>query len=68
MLVTLDKDFTDVRAYPPAEHAGMIVLRPRDQRVASLTEVVRRLLPVLDAEPVAGHLWVVDERRVRIRR
>ena len=28
-LVTLDLDFSDIRTYPPASHAGIIILRPR---------------------------------------
>jgi len=26
-LITLDKDFCDIRVYPPSEHSGLIVLR-----------------------------------------
>jgi len=29
ILVTLDLDFANIRAYPPGEHAGIIVLRVR---------------------------------------
>jgi len=57
----------DIRAYPPAEYAGFAVLRLRDQRIASVIEVVRRILPLLAAESLAGRLWIVDERRVRVR-
>ena len=28
-IVTLDLDFSDIRAYPPGEYHGLVVLRPR---------------------------------------
>ncbi len=31
VLVTRDLDFANIRAYPPAEYAGIIVLRPKRQ-------------------------------------
>ena len=32
IMITLDRGFGDVRAYPPGTHPGIIVLRPDDQR------------------------------------
>ena len=31
ILLTLDLDFANIRAYPPGEHAGMIILRMKQQ-------------------------------------
>lgn len=31
VLITLDRDFSDIRAYPPSEHSGIIILSPRQQ-------------------------------------
>lgn len=31
VLVTLDLDFSDIRAYPPGNYFGIVVLRPRSQ-------------------------------------
>jgi predicted nuclease of predicted toxin-antitoxin system len=31
-LVTLDLDFSDIRAFPPGDYAGIIVLRPSSRR------------------------------------
>jgi len=31
VLVTFDLDFSNIRAYPPSKHAGIIVLRPKRQ-------------------------------------
>jgi predicted nuclease of predicted toxin-antitoxin system len=67
VLLTLDLDFADLRAYPPEEHAGLIVLRLSHQDKHSVAHVVRQILPLIETEPLAGHLWVVDEHSVRIR-
>lgn len=67
VLLTLDLDFGDIRSYPPARYAGLIVLRPARQDKPSVLRVVERILPLLEAEPPAGHLWVVDEQSARIR-
>jgi predicted nuclease of predicted toxin-antitoxin system len=66
-LVTLDLDFADIRAYPPQNYSGIIVLRLVDQSRPAVLRVVQRLLPLFAVEPLAGHLWIVDDSQVRIR-
>ena len=66
-LVTLYTDFADIRAYPPSEHAGIVVLRLRRQETASVLDVLRRAVLLLEREPIHGRLWIMDEERVRIR-
>lgn len=67
ILVTLDRDFADIRAYPPGTHAGLWVLRPPRQTVAAVAAVVAGGLRLARVERVEGRLWVLDEMRVRIR-
>ncbi len=67
VLVTLDLDFADIRAYPPHEFPGILVLRLRKQDKASVLAVLRRLLPVLERTPPHGELWLVDETGIRVR-
>lgn len=67
VLLTLDLDFADIRAYPPAESRGVVVLRLEHQDKAHVIETVRRILPLLEREPTEGRLWIVDERKVRMR-
>jgi len=50
-LITLDVGFADIRAYPPDQHSGRVVLRLRSQSRASVIAVIHRLLPLLDREP-----------------
>jgi predicted nuclease of predicted toxin-antitoxin system len=66
-LLTFDLDFADLRQYPPEQYPGLLVLRLRSQAVHHVLRVARRILPLLSAEQVAGHLWLIDEEQVRIR-
>lgn len=65
-LLTTDLDFADIRAYPPQAYPGIIVLRPRRQLHPLLLALVRRLVPLLESEPLSGRLWIVRHNRVRI--
>ncbi len=67
MLITLDLDFADIRAYPPGTHPGIVVLRPRNQVVTTITALVPTLLGHLTVEAVQGSLWIVDESGIRVR-
>ena len=67
ILVTLDLDFADVRAYPPHRHPGLIVLRIGSQAPRRQMEVVSRLLPSLSGSSIQGQLWIVGDSRIRIR-
>ena len=67
ILVTLDMDFSDIRSYPPTEYPGLVVLRLRQQDKPHVLDVFMHLLQVLHQEPIEGHLWIVEENRIRIR-
>jgi predicted nuclease of predicted toxin-antitoxin system len=67
-LVTLDLDFSDIRAYPPDQYHGLIVLRPRRQAKPLVLALLERIvIPLLSRESVDRCLWIVDERGARIR-
>ena len=67
ILVTLDLDFADIRVYPPGSHRGIWVLRPANQGFDTVLKLVHVGLQVAVLERTAGQLWVVEEKRVRIR-
>jgi predicted nuclease of predicted toxin-antitoxin system len=67
ILVTLDTDFADIRQYPPGSHPGIIVFRISRQDIHSILGVTRRLLQTLSEQDPRGALWIVDERRIRVR-
>ena len=67
VLFTLDLDFADIRAYPPSEYVGIVVLRPVEPSRRQALELVSRVLPVLSAEWTEHRLWIVEPGRVRVR-
>jgi predicted nuclease of predicted toxin-antitoxin system len=67
VLFTLDLDFADIRAYPPSEYVGIVVLRPAEPSRRQTLELVSRVLPVLSAEWAEHRLWIVEPGRVRVR-
>jgi predicted nuclease of predicted toxin-antitoxin system len=67
ILVTLDTDFSDIRTYPPQELSGTIVLRVGRQAKQRIIEVFRRIIPLIDHEPLKQHLWIIEETKIRIR-
>lgn len=67
VLVTLDLDFANIRAYPPAEHPGIIVLRVKHQDKPTVLAYVRRLAIALTRRNPTGELWIVDGNRIRFR-
>ena len=67
VFVTLDMDFGDIRAYPPAEFYGLIVLRLKRQDKPYVLRVFSRLIRMFSAEALENRLWIVEEDRIRIR-
>ncbi len=67
IIVTLDLDFADIRAYPPRDFAGLIVLRLKQQDKLYVLDIIERLLDILKDESPEKKLWIVGERRIRIR-
>lgn len=67
VVVTLDKDFGDIRAYPPHEYAGLIVFRVEDQQKKRLLALMNHVVSRLATEPIQGCLWIVEEQGIRVR-
>ena len=66
-LVTLDLDFADIRAYPPQDYPGLIVLRLGRQDKLQVLEVIERMLPNIEVEQLSGRLWIVENETIRVR-
>ena len=66
-VLTLDLDFSDIRAYPPQDYAGIVVLRPAVQSVPTIRRLVAQVIALAATEPLPGNLWIVDDARIRIR-
>jgi predicted nuclease of predicted toxin-antitoxin system len=67
VLFTLDLDFADIRAYPPSDYVGIVVLRPREPSRRQVLQLVSRVLSVLSTEWIQHRLWIVEPARVRVR-
>lgn len=67
-LITNDKDFCDVRTYPPKDFVGIVVLRLGRQDKRFALDIISRLIPAFQTEPLERRLWIVDEHRIRIRK
>jgi predicted nuclease of predicted toxin-antitoxin system len=65
-LVTLDLDFSDIRTYPPEAYPGFIVLRIHNHSISHISAIMEKVVSLLQRERLAGTIWSVDERRVRI--
>jgi hypothetical protein len=67
VLVTLDRGFGDVRAYPPHTHNGIIILRSHDNNsLHGCHGVLERLLGV--ESEFKSTLFIVNENKYRKRR
>lgn len=67
VLVTLDLDFSDIRRFAPGRHPGVAVLRPRSLSRSSALRLAEKMVAALDALPLRRCLWIVEERRIRLR-
>jgi predicted nuclease of predicted toxin-antitoxin system len=67
VLVTLDLDFSNIRAYPPSRRAGIIVLRPKRQDKRMVLHLMGRIVLALANRTPAGELWIVETDRIRFR-
>jgi predicted nuclease of predicted toxin-antitoxin system len=67
VLITLDLDFANIQAYPPATHSGIVVLRLKRQDKHAVLGLVLRIIPALKTRLPAGELWIVELDRIRFR-
>ena len=68
-LMTRDLDFADIRAYPPADYPGLLVLRlPDDAVAATIMDALEQFLaqPEL-VKQIPAHLVIVEQDRARFR-
>jgi len=65
-LVTLDMDFANPLRFPPEGTAGIIVLRPARPLLRLLRVSLGQALRGIEAESVAGRLWIVEPGGLRV--
>jgi hypothetical protein len=67
-LITADKGFADIRAFPPGAHLGILLLRPDEDGIRPLVDLLQRVLDSHNLEDLQGTLTVVTQRNIRIRK
>lgn len=66
--ITGDKGFADIRANPPGEHAGVLLLRPDQDGIRPLVELLESVLSSTPLDSLREAVAVASPRGVRIRR
>lgn len=67
-LITADKGFADIRAYPPGSHSGVLLLRPDEDGILPILQIIDQVLSRLDLAELAGVLAVATPNGIRMRR
>ena len=67
-LITADKGFGDIRTYPPGTHAGVLLLRPDEDGIGPILELLEVVLDRIGLEELKGAITVVTPRGIRSRR
>lgn len=67
-LLTGDKGFADIRHYPPGSHAGVLLLRPDDDGIRPILELLQAMLAQVDLADLEETVAVATPRGLRIRR
>lgn len=67
-LVTADKGFADLRAFPPGAHAGVLLLRLEPESRRRYLELIGQVLESLDLAAIPGAVVVASPAGIRIRK
>ena len=66
--VTADKGFADIRQFPPGKHAGILLLRPWENGIRPVVELLKRVLSQHDQTALRETLTVITPHGIRIRK
>jgi predicted nuclease of predicted toxin-antitoxin system len=67
IIVTYDKHFADIRAFPPQEFAGIIRLQISPPLISDITSSLEELFHTFQPSQLSGKLIVIRKGRMRIR-
>jgi hypothetical protein len=65
--VTADKEFADLRRYPPGSHAGLILLRCSEESRAGYVRLAETVLQSVKSDEISRAVVVVSQRGIRAR-
>lgn len=66
-LITADKEFGNIRKYPPGTHAGVLLLRPDNESIQSYLKLVEFVLKESMLENLSKKTAVITDRGLRVR-
>jgi predicted nuclease of predicted toxin-antitoxin system len=66
ILVSLDRDFSNVLHYPPQATSGIVVLRGPNDLFSTMRFLVETLAEALINDQPIGKLWIVEPGRLRV--
>jgi hypothetical protein len=66
--ITADKGFADIRQFAPGTHAGILLLRPDQDGIQPILELLDRVLRDYELQSLSGTVSVATPRGIRIRR
>ena len=66
ILFTLDKDFLNLKNYPPKRHGGVVVFRPGRQGAIAVINMVEAFVRSADLRQYRRRTAVVERTRIRI--
>lgn len=67
MLLTLDLELSDLRKYPPGNHPGIILFRPRSFGPLAVNRFIEEFVRDTGLKLLKGCVVVVEPSRVRVR-
>lgn len=68
ILVTMDKDFSNILLYPPGKHQGIIVVKLYRLKVTEATRLFLDAMDDIRPENITGNLVIIDRSKTRIRK
>ena len=68
VVMTMDRGFGDIRAYPPGSHGGIVVLRMDQQTPRRVAEAVRHFVATVELAALEGCVSVWRDGELRVRR
>ncbi len=68
VLLTIDLDFANLLDYPPADYAGILVMRYQAAREDAVIATLRQALNDLYRDDLRGMLVIIEPTRYRIRK
>ncbi len=67
-LVTGDKGFGDIHAYPPGTHRGILLLRPDEDGIRPVLDLLQKVLDSYKLDDLVGATTVATPRGIRLRK